>query len=578
MLLFLGCLSWGFSQVNNPWGDLKKIYFYQAAADEESVRQVLAAMRIERVQRIEQREIGRHLLKFGDHYLSAGKKEMAEAFYRKVVDLSPEYWHIYNKLQSLDKGRGSGFFGMDMAFKQFLLALKDFKSSFLIMNNFFNVLFFSGILVFFIFSMTIFVRYFRLAGNDLLMGLRDRALFSHALFLVGVLVWPLLALSGFLVYPFLIVGFLWAYLNENEKKTVALSMIVLVIFSLLYSLNLALEKNVRGKRFQVIQHVYEGKLLDREQYERFDNELKVMQAYAYYDSNQVDVALDLLNSTGERYASVLKFDLLGNIYFQLDDIQESIKYFKDSLSLDEKNPVTLNNFTLALLKNNNPKVFSSWARRYPELDVLKGLDLVLREVKPDTGILWRRAFHFSKEKFDLKLFLKNISREFFRLPLLYYMLIFFAYLFLIGRFYPSLGGSTYCAKCSKIIKEASVHKSYRFCDECYQLFLLKDVIFLEAKMIKEKDLKRKFKKKYLLSLAISLLIPGLRLKNRNRDRLFVSLAFLFYLVLGFSFIGMAVFGRIFHTYPLLFNLGVVFALFVYFLANLVSILGEENGV
>ena len=35
-------------------------------------------------------------------------------------------------------------------------------------------------------------------------------------------------------------------------------------------------------------------------------------------------------------------------------------------------------------------------------------------------------------------------------------------------------------------------KSHALCDGCYQLFLIKDPIFLEAKILKEKEISRQF--------------------------------------------------------------------------------------
>jgi hypothetical protein len=140
-----------------------------------------------------------------------------------------------------------------------------------------------------------------------------------------------------------------------------------------------------------------------------------------------------------------------------------------------------------------------------------------------------------------------------------------------------IGGSTYCSKCSKIIKEASVHKSYKLCDECYQLFLIKDVIFLEAKILKEKELNKKFRKKYTLGLLFSVLIPGLNFTYKERNRLFILLASLFYFLLGFSLIGTFVFTDVFSTAPIILSLIGMLAFLVHFIVNILSIVGDYDG-
>ncbi len=578
IILFLSCSVFIFSE-GNPWGHLKKIYFYNSAQKNSKVLENLNSINLEDVKRTERREIVKRLIGFGDYYFSKGDKDLAEVFYKKVVDLSPEYWYVYNRLEKIDRSRGDMFINFKNVFRQFVMTLKDFESSLLVFNSFINVLFFSVLLSLFIFSFILFIRYFKLAGNDLLIDSKGRLSLKKALLLFLVILWPVLMLSGWMIYPFLITSFLWVYLNNNEKKTLSFMLILIVVISIFYSLNAAFEKNVESENFKMIQKLSDGYLFKREDYEKFDDELKVIQAFAYYEGKQYEMALEILNSTEDEYKSVLKYDLLGNIFLKSGNIPESIKYYKESLNLDEKNDITMSNFTLALLRNQNQKVFDSWAKRYPAINTYKNTDLKLKEVRTIPGsILWRRLFNFSKEKFALSQFFKNVFVEFYKLPTIYYVVLFILYILMNGRLWPRLGESTYCGKCSKIIKEKAVPRSYKLCDECHQLFLIKDVIFLEAKVLKEKELRRKFKKKYAFSLLFSLLIPGLNLKYREKDTLFVVFSMVFYILLGFSVIGMIVFNKIFLTSPTFLNLIGAAALLLYFLVNILSILGEEDGI
>lgn len=577
ILLFL-CTATSIFPVNNPWGNLKKIYFYDSIKDYGQVLENLAQINSEGMERNETQKLAQSLITFGDYYFDKKEYDNAIAFYQKVLSFSPRYWYLYNKLEKIDREKGSSFLGFKNVFRQLVMMLQNFNSSFLFVNSFFSMIFFSGLFVFFLFSIILFIKYFKLAGNDLLISGDGGIDFKKMILVIALVLWPLLILSGWMVYPFLITGFLWAYLNDNEKKAISYFFILIGIFTFLYSFNLMMEKSAVNENFKTIQQVYNGHLFQRDEYEKFDNDLKVAQALSYYQNKEYDTALDILTSTGEEYKNKLKYDLIGNIYYKSNDFSESINPYIEALSLDDTDDTTLTNFTLTLLRNSDEELFKTFAKRYPEIDHYKQKVSALKEVKISrTAFLWKRLLSFSSDTFKIGTFIKRIVAEFLKLPIIYFIVIIVLYIFGIKKLSPVLGGSTYCSKCSKIIKEASVHKSYKLCDECYQLFLIKDVIFLEAKILKEKELNKKFKKKYSLGLLFSILIPGLNLTYKERNRLFILLASLFYFLLGFSVIGTLSFSEVFLTAPIILNLIGMLSLVVYFVINILSVLGDYDG-
>lgn len=563
----------------NPWGNLKKIHFYDSVKNDRQVLAQLELIEFEGLKRADQKEIASQLIRFGDYYFEKGKYEHAEAFYRKVFNVAPkdDYWYLYNKLEKIKRANGSIFIGFKGLFGQFFLTLKNFKASFLMVNNFFNLLFFSALFTFLLFSLILYIRYFKLAGNDLLLDEKKKFSFKKILIILLVLLWPALILFGWMIYPFLLTGFLWFYLNDNEKKAVKYMLVVIAVISVLYGLNLMLENNLQTTDFKQVQKVYEGHLFDEEVYGTFDDGLKVPQAFSYYENGQYDIALDILNSTSDDYKSPLKYLLIGNIHYRRGDIGESIRYYGDALLMDDDNEIALNNFTLALSKENKPEVFESYAKRYPQIESLRTKAVDIRSVKLNQAALWERLFNSSKGNFNLGLFFKGIIKELLKLPVVYYLLLFIIYVMGLKKVVPFIGQSTFCSKCHKIIKEASIHKSYKLCDDCYQLFSIKDVIFLEAKILKEKELRKKFKKKYMVSLIFSLFIPGLNFNSRGKNRLFLLLSVIFYFLVGFAVVGMVNFNRIFSTVPLFFNLVGIGAVGFYLLINIFSVLGDENG-
>ena len=343
-----------------------------------------------------------------------------------------------------------------------------------------------------------------------------------------------------------------------------------------------LEKNLQTDSFKRAQKVYAGTLFDKAIYDTFDDELKIAQAFSYYedwksDPGRLDTALDILNSTSDSFKSTQKYNLIGNIHYRHGEIGQSIKYYSESLQLDDDNKVALNNFTLALLKDNQPEVFKSYAQRYPQIETLRAKAADIKEITLNQGVLWKRLFNPTRGPFSLVSFLKGVAGQLFKLPIVYFILIFVIYVLGLKKIAPTLGESTYCSKCAKIIKEASIHKSYKLCDECYQLFSIKDVIFLEAKILKEKELKKTFRSKYIFSLIFSAIIPGLNFNNRGKNRLFLLFDIIFYFLLGFAVMGVINFYQSFSYAPLFLNLVGMVAFGFFLLVNIFSVLGEEDG-
>ena len=583
IILFLCTAVSIFPENPNPWGNLKKIHFYYSINNTDKALENLGNLNCNSIDRAEKEKIAAELIRFGDNYFSSGDTKPsnyknAETFYRKALDIAPNYWFLYNKLEETQKKEGRGSFQFKNTFLQLSRLLENFKSSFILVNTLLTTVFFAGLLVFFIFSMILFIKYFKLAGNDMLID--EFGIFSikKAALLFILFLWPLLAMTGWMIYPFLIAGLLWIYLNENEKKTIQYLLILIIMLTLVNSFNQMLEKNIQNKNFKMIQDVYNGHLFGRQDFEKFDNELKVIQAFSYYEKNDYETPLEILMSTGESYKNKLKFDLMGNIEYKAGHFSESIANYSESLRYDDKNPIILNNFTLAMLKDNKEEVFNSYAKRYPGIEEYKKNVSKLKEIKPaSTSFLWKRLIYPYSEHINTFLVIKNILVEFITLPIIYYILVFIIYIFGLKSLSSSIGQSTYCSKCSKIIKEASIHKSQKLCDECYQLFMIKDVIFLEAKILKEKELKKKSKKKYLERLIFSFFIPGLNLNSQDMNCLFITIASLFYFLIGFAIIGSLTFKKMFSTAPLIFYLIGIMAFIIYFIANLTSILGDYDG-
>jgi tetratricopeptide (TPR) repeat protein len=574
-LLLLISFSWAAA---NPWSNLKKIYFFDISGDISAVKENLAKLDAQNLIPTEKVELLQKLNELGDRYYQKKNFLLAEAFYQKILLLSPQdAWPIYNKLQKINRLKGNLFWNFKNIWRQFGLASRDFSASFLLLNSFFNVLFFSSLLLFYLTITVMFLKYFRLVTHDFILGGNSKFKNKKLILLLILLLWPMAVLSGWGYYPFLFCGFMWFYFDHADRVNIKRIVGILLAMTLISSVNNYLEKSLQSPGFQTIKNIYTGHLFPEQKYNLFDNEMKVMQAYAYCNQHKTDTALDILQSTGNNYNTTLKLNLLGNIYFEKGNIAQSIQFYRQSLSMDDKNKVTLKNFTLALLKNNDPELFKFYLRNYPEILDYKDKITVLQTIKLPKTRLWTRLLNFSWQDFHFWNFLGNIAVEFFKFPILLACLLMLVYISLLKKLSPLLGQSTFCNKCAKIIRKKSIEQAHPLCEDCYQLFLIKDPIFLEAKIIKEKEISRKSRFQYSLSLIISLFIPGFSLNFKNKNNIFTFTFLLFFNVFGFYLFSALTFKNFFGTIPMFINFIGIFAIILYLAINAYSLLGDDHG-
>jgi tetratricopeptide (TPR) repeat protein len=577
LLSLLLCAS---VEAASPWGSLKKIYFYEASGNLGEVRRNLERLDAQGLPPGEKIDLMNKLSELGDRYFVRKNDSLAEAFYLQTLKISPQdAWPVYNKLEKISRRRGGLFWNLAGGARQFTLLTRSFNGSILLLGGFFSVLMFAGLLLFFMVAAALAVRYFKLAAHDSILEGSSRFSLIKLLLLLLLLFWPLLVTGGWAIYPFLLCGFLWNYLNHDERVNVKRIQVLLLLLAFLYSLGQYLEKSMQSPGFQTVQQIYSGQLFPASAYSGFDNEMKVMQAYAYYHRDQPDTAMDVLLETGSAYATTLKFNLLADIHFQKGNIPQSIQYYRQSLSIDDRNPATLMNFTVALLKNNDPDLFLFYSKNYPQINQIKDKITALQKNRLPEKILWQRLLNFSWVRFHFWNLLEVMAGEFIRFPVLLAILIMAAYVLLLKRFFPALGQSIFCSKCGKIIRKMSIEQaqSHALCEECYQLFLIKDPIFLEAKLLKEKEIVRQSLLKNSLLLATSLVVPGFLLNFRDKGKVFAPLFFVWTVVFGLFLVNALNFKGVFGTVPMFLNLIGLAAVVLYLAIAIYALKGNPDG-
>ncbi len=575
-LTFIFILSSGiFGDIS--YGNVHELKYFDLKISDSQFINSLSQLDLMNLPRKELEDSIVKLEKIGDSFTQQGKLDEALIVYNKIKKNTTGYWQIYNKIENIKRKKGGKFYNLGNLIKQSISLFHRSNSFFAFTGLVFSALYMAAIFIFFIYSIIIFCKYFKIFSNDAL-GTENEGFSIKKIVIFSILLlWPLIFLSGWMIFPFILSGMLWVYMNRYEKQAVTILIILIVVFSVFFSFKAHLNKNIASDSYLTINEVISGKYFSKAEYSKFDNELKVYLAYSYYENRDYNSSLDLLLSTGKNFENILKFNLLGNIYYKSGNYQESMKYFKNALELNENDDTALHNFTLVLAMQKNSKVFNSYATRFPEIKKIKNKIHKLKEVRFSSGLLKKRAISSSEENFELLTFVLSVLKEFIKLPVMYYSLLLLLYIYFIHFLFPHLGESTRCSKCYKIIKESATDASNNYCGDCYQLFMIKDVIFLEAKVAKEEKIRKKHFIKGILIGSISLVFPGINLAFKEKYYSFISLLMVFYSFAFFSFAGKLFFQKMFSGYPIIFNITMIFAAIMYLFINLYSVKGDSDG-
>jgi len=582
LLLVLPVLS-----KTNPWGNLNLIFYYDANGQREKVIENLDKIELSALVRGDKQEIVKKLVAFADSK-RVQDIVMSKMIYSKVLKNVPEYWHIQNKISDIDD---NGLFSnIKGTLSQLFKISKDFNSSYLFLNIFVNSLLYALLFVIFIYSIIMLIKYFMLFANDFLIDSHGDFSFKKVLLLLSLFIWPVLFFSGWAMYPFLIFGVLYKYMSNSEKKSIFTLSIIAIIIVSVFSFNSVLSEHYKSDAFKIDRQLYNGNY-DSKNYSRLSNEQKTLYALIEYERNDFGKSLDILNNVDSDYYSDINSILLGNLFYNKyingsdkdkQNLSKSKDYLLQVLRRDEKNKIVLNNLTLVLLRDqqdeNEQKIFDSYVERYPYLSNYKSFVLDLKSPVINKHYLWKKLFLLSENSFNPIKFTTSAIVKLATLPLIYYILIFFLYIKFLHKLFIDIGESTICSKCSKIIKKKTIHKSYQLCEDCHQLFLIKDVIFLEAKLLKENEIKKKNFQGFIKKTILSIVIPGLNFNYRDKTNLFLILSMFLYFFIIFGYTGIASFNSLGLPVPFAFYISGFISSALYLVLNITSIMGEDYGV
>jgi len=580
--------SLGYSDANQ-WGNINLLFYYDSMGMQNEVLDKLNKIDLTVLPRSEQDKIVKKLIALADSKLKTNKK-LSKLIYMKIIKEAPKYWFVENKIVYIEKNGDKPYYNFKTSISQLIKIGRNFASSFLILNFFVNSFLYALLFVLFIFALVLLLKYFKLFANDTLINTEMGFIKKNIIMVLVFFMWPLLFFSGWIIYPFIIFGIFYRYLSKSERRTVYTLFVLSVVALLIFSFVNVLTNNFKSEDFKTDRLLCSGDY-NSDDYSMLNNNQKVVYALLNYRKGLLLKTMEILNSVDEDRYREMKEVLLGNLYYKkyihssgIDKtaLDKSIEHYLKVLRENKDNKVAVNNLAIALIRTvhdkDMEKVYASYVQRYPELDDMKYSILKLKTPVLDENYLWKCLLMQPDDSFNPLKLLKNTLIKFISYPFMYFFLIFLLYAKFIKKLFRLLGTSTKCSKCSKIINKKNIHKSYNLCNDCHQLFLIKDVIFLEAKLLKEKEIKKKNLHLFMKIVLSSIFIPGLNLNFKQKNNMFVILSVFLYFFFIFGLTGFLGFKSLGLSVPYIFNISGIIAAVLYFMINIFSIKGEDYGI
>ena len=147
-------------------GNVLELKYFDLRISDDYFINSLSELNLSGLSRKDLNESITKLEKIGDTFAKDGKLDNALIVYNKIKDNTTGYWQIYNKIENIKRKKGSVFYNIGNFFRQSLSLLHRSNSFFALTGLVFTSLYMASIFIFFIFSMIIFIRYFKIFSND----------------------------------------------------------------------------------------------------------------------------------------------------------------------------------------------------------------------------------------------------------------------------------------------------------------------------------------------------------------------------------------------------------------------------
>jgi len=514
-----------------------------------------------------------------------GRYTEARALMDLARHLMPDAWWLWGvedtwyRGTSLEPGPHS---------ERFIAEMKgmagDFRAGLVLLQILERSLYWAGVVVFWFFALYHFVRFVPLLSRDSLVGGEGQVLWGRLGAMLLLMFLPVLFGSGLflLATPMVILGIVRVYLNEDERKAVRFQVVTALVVLLVLLFPGALIRRAVSPPFQNVLAIGEGKELPALS-QLVGPDEKVLAALGVLRQKGLGCTAEMatyLVGTEDTELKALRLHLLGIESLQRKDASQAGKYLLDALAIDDRDPDLLSNFALAVLSGKEPnldRVIQSYSVRFPGFPEAQAHLQGIRIPRLRPSWAWDLLIRGSVEGHPLWLaWGRRILLQVPHMPFALFFLLLPIVSLLAGKFLGVDGKGSFCPKCHRPVKRKPAQMLTRpLCEDCHQIFLIKDVVFLEAKMQKEKEYARQEHRRKLLMMGVSLFWPGFSgfLVDRHKTVVLAQTAFVAFL--GIYGYGRSLMLQFRDVVPLIISLSGVAALVVYLMANILSVWGED---
>ncbi len=473
------------------------------------------------------------ILIFGEkeilYFLSKGDTVRSIELLETFKNVFPEEWRLYNiavkvyiKSFSLKKIFQYVFLSQYYFYKE--------NGSLLLFNILKSIIIALWLtLVFFTFYYSIKFSAPFLADINILAEGEDRSTLMKIFVFFIFLLLPAFTLIGIFYFPFILMALVYPYLKIQERKITNILIASFIIAFLASIILSGFENSYNYNTYALVKKINSGYYLKKD----FDEALQlwkkrkdpligaVLLKRYYLDGYIVEAKkiAEELPSSG-KYFEYKNF-MLGNIYYKLGLFSEAENSYKKVLANDPSSEAT--NYNVAVLLN-----------RLNEFDKADNFMKVSRDFakkhKLNFDKLYSIAYYPKDSVFNLIKFEK--PERLLINPFLFGILIYFILRFVI-QFFNNIGRSGRCSICGKVVKSRSITEKVEYCDECFNLFVIKDPMLSETRKIRYEEIESQKQKMFFLYSILSLFIPGFVLLELDRKKLFIVLYFLFTFLTSF---------------------------------------------
>lgn len=514
--------------------------------------------------------------------IKRGNTKPALDLLSKTLILDPKEWRAVSYIHFFKKD--VSFFSTEYVrslMQQVGRIFHNFEASVLLITQFLEAMIWAVMLTMLAFAIWFVRQYLSLGTIDMILD--DKGLVDKKRLAIWclLLLWPLFLGAGWIFWVIIILAALWFYTDAGEKKAIKILFITLTFMAVLASVNKFFVQQMSQSSFLQTKNIIVTNQTTPSRKTIADNNIaKLYLAYNFFRAGNLEEGISWLNSADDTAHHVYKANLYGYAFLANKEYERAISFFSSVLAKDSSDQTALYNMTLALLENKDEKVFEAYLNRFPSISTL--MDKVTQPQLPPIGShhLWQLFLSAGKKQSESTVFyvLKSVLINLASLPILYLLGVFAFYIRMLPRFFHQIGKSTHCTKCQKPIKKDKSSRAVNVCNDCYQLFLIKDAIMIDAKSFKEAEIIRSNRKKNIIFLFLSFLFPAFFLHMRGQHLLFAALNFFYFLFLLIALVVGQPLAAFNGTMPLFTKAFGFIAAGIFIVGNALVFRGDEYGV